>query len=268
MSEDPLIVTYEDHIATITLNRPHRRNALNPPLMKRLTNAAADLANDRDVRVVVLTGAGGAFCSGGDIKAADDVKKDKADEKQVAKARTLEDRVQWLRNRMEAARILHQMPKPTIAMIRGPAAGAGLNLAGACDLRIASENAVFVSSFARVGGSGDYGGAYFWTRILGTAKARELFYLSDKIQADAALAYGLVNRVVPDTSLEPETMAIAKRLATGSPATYRYMKKTLNAAEEGPLEQILDMEALHMTLSGMAARRAFIEAKKSDSAKS
>lgn len=264
MSEEILIVSRENQIATVTLNRPERRNALNPPLMKRLTTTLQDLSEDPEVRVVVLTGAGGAFCSGGDLRATGDAKKnDTAGQKNI-RPKSFEDRVQWLRSRMEAARILHQMPKPAIAMIRGAAAGAGLNLAGACDLRVASENAVFVTSFARVGGSGDYGGAYFWTRILGTAKARELFFLSEKIEAKSAHEFGIVNRVVPDSELEAHTYAIAEKLTSGSPATYRYMKQNLNAAEEGSLEKIFDMEAVNMTLSGMAARAAFEQTRKPD----
>lgn len=253
---DELIVTRQAHIALVELNRPERRNALNPPLMKKLAAAFLELSDDSDVKVVVLTGRGGAFCSGGDIRAADDVSS--LDKPTLSKKdKSFAASVHWLRSRMEAARILHLMPKPTIAMIGGAAAGAGLSLAGACDLRIASDKAVFVSAFANVGGSGDYGGSYFWTQILGTAKARELYFLSEKMSAAQALQFGLVNRVVADDALLSETMGIAEKLANRPGEANAYIKANLNAAQNGSLESLFDLEATNMTLSVAAAKAAF-----------
>jgi 2-(1,2-epoxy-1,2-dihydrophenyl)acetyl-CoA isomerase len=165
---------------------------------------------------------------------------------------------------MEVSRWLHEMPKPTIAMVRGAAAGAGLSLALACDLRIAGDTARFGTAFARVGYSGDFGGSFFLTRLIGTAKARELYFTADMLDAQEALALGLVNRVVPEARLEEETFALAARLARGPRVAYRYMKRNLNAAETGTLKDLLDLEAWHHSRCGMTedhreAARAFVE---------
>jgi 2-(1,2-epoxy-1,2-dihydrophenyl)acetyl-CoA isomerase len=165
---------------------------------------------------------------------------------------------------MEVSRWLHEMPKPTIAMVRGAAAGAGLSLALACDMRIASDSSKYGTAFARVGYSGDFGGSYFLTQLVGTAKARELYLTADLVDAQQALALGMVNRVVPDAMLETETMALATRLAKGPSVAYRYMKRNLNAAESGGLKDVLDLEAWGHTRSGMTedwreATRAFVE---------
>src|SRR5207247_438901 len=132
-------------------------------------------------------------------------------------------------------------------MVRGAAAGAGLSLAMACDLRIASDNARFATAFARVGYSGDFGGSYYLTQLVGTAKARELYYTAALVDAKEALALGLVNRVVADADLEKETMALATRLAAGPRVALRYMKRNMNAAEAGTLKELLDLEAWHHT---------------------
>jgi 2-(1,2-epoxy-1,2-dihydrophenyl)acetyl-CoA isomerase len=177
---------------------------------------------------------------------------------------TLEERAQGLRSRMEVSRWLHELPKPTIAMVRGAAAGAGLSLALACDLRVAGDSARFATAFARVGYSGDFGGSFYLTRLVGTAKARELYFTADIVDAAQALALGLVNRVVPDATLEDETMALAGRLARGPRIALRYMKRNMNAAETGTLAEVLDLEAWHHTRCGMTedhreATRAFVD---------
>jgi 2-(1,2-epoxy-1,2-dihydrophenyl)acetyl-CoA isomerase len=181
-----------------------------------------------------------------------------------AEGDTLESRAQALRARMEVSRWLHEMPKPTIAMIRGAAAGAGLSLALACDLRVASDNARLGTAFARVGYSGDFGGSYYLTRLVGTAKARELYYTAELVDAQQALALGMVNRVVPDAKLEEETMALGARIAAGPRVALGYMKRNMNAAESGTLEELLDLEAWHHTRTGFTedhreAARAFVE---------
>ena len=254
MSQD-LIETVTDRVAMLTLNRPERLNAMSRSMMDAMLEALPRLAEDPAVGVVVLTGAGRGFCSGGDVKAM-------AEGAEFGDM-GLEDKAQALRGRMEVSRWLHEMPKPTIAMVRGAAAGAGLSMALACDLRVAADSARFGTAFARVGYSGDFGGSYFLTQLVGTAKARELYFTADLLDAQQALALGLVNRVVPDSQLEEQTLALASRLARGPSVAYRYMKRNFNAAESGTLKELLDLEAWHHTRCGMTedhkeATRAFV----------
>jgi 2-(1,2-epoxy-1,2-dihydrophenyl)acetyl-CoA isomerase len=255
MTED-LLETVKDGVAVLTMNRPARLNALSGPMLDAMLETLPRLAADPDVGVVVLTGAGRGFCAGGDVKAM-------AEGTEMS-GTTLEERAQGLRSRMEVSRWLHDMPKPTIAMVRGAAAGAGLSLALACDLRVAGESARFATAFARVGYSGDFGGSFYLTRLVGTAKARELYFTADIVDAGQALTLGLVNRVVPDTALEEETLALAGRLARGPRIALRYMKRNMNAAESGTLAELLDLEAWHHTRCGMTedhrdATRAFVD---------
>jgi 2-(1,2-epoxy-1,2-dihydrophenyl)acetyl-CoA isomerase len=255
MSTD-LLEQVKDGVAVLTLNRPDRLNAMSRPMLDALLEALPRLAEDPVVGVVVLTGAGRGFCAGGDVKAM-------AEGNELG-GQTLEDRAQALRSRMETSRWLHEMPKPTIAMMRGPAAGAGLSLAMACDMRIASDTVKLGTAFARVGYSGDFGGSYYLTQLVGTAKARELYFTADLLDAQQALGLGLVNRVVADARLEDETMALASRLARGPRVAYRYMKRNMNAAESASLKDMLDLEAWNHTRTGMTedhreAARAFVE---------
>ena len=241
MGQD-LLEVVKDGVAVLTLNRPDRLNAMSGPMLDAMLEALPRLADDSDVGVVVLTGAGRGFCAGGDVKAMA--------EGRESRGTTLEERAQGLRSRMEVSRWLHEMPKPTLAMVRGAAAGAGLSLALACDLRIAGDSARFATAFARVGYSGDFGGSWYLTQLVGSAKARELYYTADIVDAPQALALGIVNRVVPDTRLEEETLALAGRLARGPRVAYRYMKRNFNAAESGSLKDSLDLEAWHHTAAG------------------
>jgi len=252
-----LIETIRDGVATLTMNRPERRNAMSSPMLDAMLDALKRYADDVDVRVVVLTGAGNGFCSGGDIKAM-------AGGTGPTAAGTLEDQAQLLRGQMEIPRLLHELPKPTIAMVSGAAAGAGLSLALACDMRIASDNAKFTTAFAKVGYSGDFGGSYFLTHLVGTAKARELYLTADLIDAQAAHGMGLVNHVVEDADLESETGALAARLASGPPIAYRYIKRNMNAALTATLPEMLDQEAWNHTRCGLTkdhreAVSAFLE---------
>ena len=255
MSQD-LLEALKDGVAVLTMNRPDRLNALSESMLDAMLEALPRLAADPQVGVIVLTGAGRGFCAGGDVKAMAEGREFAGD--------TLEERAQVLRSKMEASRWLHEMPKPTIAMVRGAAAGAGLSLALACDLRVAGEGAKFGTAFARVGYSGDFGGSYYLTQLVGTAKARELYYTADLIDAKQALTLGLVNRVVPDDRLEEETLALAGRIARGPRVAHRYMKRNLNAAESGTLTDVLDLEAWHHTRTGQTddhreAAKAFVE---------
>jgi 2-(1,2-epoxy-1,2-dihydrophenyl)acetyl-CoA isomerase len=250
-----LVEEQKGGVAVLTLNRPDRLNALSPAMLDALSEATTRLAADPAIGAVVLTGAGRGFCAGGDVKA-------------MAEGRSvdlsLEERAHELRERMEVSRRLHEMPKPTIAMVRGAAAGAGLALALACDLRIASDTAKLGTAFARVGYSGDFGGSYFLTKLVGTAKARELYFTAELLDAERALALGIVNRVVPDAELEGETLGLATRLARGPRVAHRYMKWNLNAAEGGSLADVLDLEAWHQARTGATedhreAARAWVE---------
>jgi 2-(1,2-epoxy-1,2-dihydrophenyl)acetyl-CoA isomerase len=247
---DDLIVSVEDGVALVTLNRPDRLNALSFELIERLSDSVAALARDDGVGCVVLTGAGRGFCAGGDTKAG--AERRAGGEAQPSMETRIERSTARLRRGMEAARLLHVMPKPTIAMINGPVAGAGIGLAGACDMRFAAASATFVSAFERIGASGDYGATWFWTRILGTARARELFLLGEKMTAEQACSIGAYNRLYTDEDLRPETLKAARKIAGGPRATWRYMKANLNMAMDSDLARSLDAEALNMVLSTTA----------------
>ncbi len=249
-----LIETIEDGVATLTFNRPERMNALSTPIMEGLLHGLPRLAGDPGVRVIVLTGAGRAFCAGGDVKSM----AEGGEERSAAEATAR------LRSRMEVSRILHELPKPTIAMINGPAAGAGLAFALACDLRTASASARLVTAFVKVGFSGDFGGSFFLTRLVGTAKARELYFTGRPVDAQEALSLGLVNRVVPDDQLADATMELARSLAQGPQIALSLMKRNLNCAESSGLAELLDLEAANQVLTGRTedhreAAKAFVE---------
>jgi 2-(1,2-epoxy-1,2-dihydrophenyl)acetyl-CoA isomerase len=254
-----LLAHVEDGVATLTMNRPERRNALSAAMLEALAKTLAECETASDVGAVLLTGAGGAFCAGGDVKGM-------AEANAGGQPLDIDTRIhrQRLSQRNTAGR-LYEMPKPTVAALPGAAAGAGLSLALACDLRIAADNAVMTTAFAKVGFSGDYGGTYFLTRLVGAAKARELYFLSDRVEMSDALALGLVNRVVAANTLMAEATALAQRLAGGPRVAYRYMKENLNrAAGEATMTDCLDLEATHHIHCGMTedhreAAKAFVE---------
>ncbi len=253
---DQLIETFEDGVATLTMNRPEARNALTGELLAALSAAAPRLALDPNVRAVVITGAGGAFCAGGDVKGFVAAP--------TGEAPTFDQRVNSLRNGMDFSRWLHEMPKPTLAVIPGAAAGAGLSIALACDFRIASEDAKMTTAFSKIGASGDYGGSYFLSKLVGSAKARELYFTADVITGAEAARLGIVNRAVPAADLAREAAALARRLADLPTAAIGYMKKNLAIAEHGSLSEVMDAEAIHMvrtmaTEDHKAAALAFVE---------
>ncbi len=252
----------DDGVAWLTMNRPEARNAMGAEMMAAMTEALPRLAADRSVRCVVLTGAGGAFCAGGDVKGF----ASQAGGSEAAKPRgfDLEGRSQSLRAGMELSRILHEMPKPTLAAIPGPAAGAGFSLAVACDLRIAIDTAKLTTAFAKVGLSGDYGGSFFLPYIVGQAKARELYFSASVISGQAAFELGLVNRVSGADTYEADVAQFARELADLPTVAVGYMKKNLNSAYGGSLADTFDREALHMTRCFMTddhkgAAKAFVE---------
>ncbi|WP_416390889.1 enoyl-CoA hydratase [Alloalcanivorax xenomutans] len=254
MSDPQLLERLEQGVLWLTLNRPESRNALTPEMISQLRETLEKAAVDPAVRVVVLGGAGKGFCAGGDVKA-------------MAKRGDpgpMEQRVTELRQSMESARLLHEMPKPTIAMARGAVAGAGLSLALACDFLIVSDRLKLTSAFVNVGLSGDFGSTYFLTHRLGH-RARELALLSPLLDAAEAERLGLVNRVVADAELENVTADLAARLAAGPGLTQGHIKANLNAAEQGAtLAQLLDQEAWRhircsLTEDHQEAASAFVE---------
>ncbi len=264
---DHVLARVEDRVATVTLNRPERRNALSLAMFEGLERALIDAETADDVGCVVLTGAGRGFCAGGDVKGMAEDQDRPGDGASRGARPGIDDLIhrQRLWHRNTSGRI-YQLPKPVIASLPGAAAGAGLALALACDLRIAAESAILTTAFAKVGFSGDFGGTYVLTQLVGSAKARELYYLSDRIDAREAERIGLVNRVVPDEKLASETRELAARLAHGPGVAYRYMKENLNRAVGGDWRECLDIEATHHVHTGQTedhrnAVRAFVDKK-------
>jgi len=255
-----LLETFHDGIATLTINRPQSRNSMTTEVMQGLSEAMPRLANDPAVRLVVLTGAGGAFCAGGDVKGF--VNKEPGS----ANSLPFEQNVSLLRASMEVSRWLHEMPKPTLAVISGPAAGAGLSLALACDLRIAADDAKLTTAFSKIGLSGDFGGSYFLNHLVGAAKAREMYFTGEVVLGAQAVLIGLVNRSVPKDQLAQAAQAWALELAALPTLAIGYMKRNLNAGLRGSLSEVLDLEAIHMirtfeTEDHKAAAIAFVEKK-------
>jgi 2-(1,2-epoxy-1,2-dihydrophenyl)acetyl-CoA isomerase len=253
-----LLESKQDGVAILTMNRPEARNALSQPMLGALLEALPRLAADPDIGAIVITGAGNAFCAGGDVKGF------AATEGGANHGRSPEQASYALRQSMEVSRWLHDMPKITIASIPGAAAGAGLSIALACDFRIAAKGAKITTAFAKVGLSGDFGGTYFLTQLVGSAKAKELYLLSDVILAEEAERLGVVNRAVDPKELEAETMALAKRFAAGARITQGLMKKNLNTAEKGDMLLSFDTEAMNHSRSAQTAdhaeaAKAFVE---------
>ena len=228
--------------------------AMNKALQEQLADAEFNPA----VKCLVLTGAGQGFCAGGDVKGM------AASGDGTVGAQTIDEAIARQRvNQRATAGKLFKMPKPTLAALPGAAAGAGLSLALACDMRVMSSSAIMTTAFARVGFSGDYGGTYFLTQLVGSAKAREMYYLSDRVSAEEALRLGLTNWVCAPDELAARTREIALRLAKGPTVAYRYMKENLNRAMAGEVDECLDLEATHHVHCGQTqdhreATQAFV----------
>ena len=254
-----LLADLDAGVLTLTLNRPEARNAMSGAMTAALADQLAKAELDPAVKVVVLTGAGKGFCAGGDVKGMDESNQGGGG------ASTIDQAIHRQRvNQRATAGRLFKMPKPTLAALPGPAAGAGLSLALACDMRIMASSAILTTAFARVGFSGDYGGTYFLTQLVGSAKARELYYLSERVSAEEALRLGLANWVVAPEELSAKAREIALRLAGGPTVAYRYMKENLNRAMAGEVDDCLDLEATHHVHCGQTddhkeAARAFVE---------
>jgi len=228
----PVLESRRDAVATLTLNRPERLNALNSALGQALLDALNGLAEDTAVRAVVLTGAGRGFCAGGDI----DLLRKAREREDVTEVESL------LKVGKQIILAIATMPKPVIAAVNGPAAGAGANLALACTTRIASEHASFTQSFARIGLFPDFGATYFLPRLVGPALAMELFLSAETVTPADALRIGLVSRVVSHDRLEAETALLAERLAAAPPIVTRGVKQTLYVDDREQLERALDEE--------------------------
>ena len=254
-----LLASLDAGVLTLTLNRPDARNAMSRDMNEALAAKLAWAELDPEVKCIVLTGAGKGFCAGGDVKGM------AARGDGTVGNNTIDGAIHRQRVMQRAtAGKLFKMPKPTLAALPGAAAGAGLSLALACDLRIMASTAIMTTAFARVGFSGDYGGTYFLTQLVGSAKAREMYFLSDRVSADEALRLGLTNWVCAPEDLAAKTREVALRLANGPTVAYRYMKENLNRAMAGEVDDGLDLEATHHVHCGQTedhreATKAFVE---------
>ncbi len=226
----------EEGVARVVLDRPHARNALSPEMKTALVALLPRLESDPRVRCVLLTGAGEAFCAGGDRKrmAAE------------GKPASPEQRKRQLRREHEIPARLFRMAKPTLAALPGPAAGAGFALALACDLRIMAERAFVTTAYVKLALSGDYGTSWFLTQLVGPARAKEIQFTGMRLSAADCLRLGLVNRVTSDSELQQTALALARELAAGPPIALRTMKDNINRATAGSLESLLDLEAERM----------------------
>ena len=228
-----LLYEAKDGIATLTLNRPERLNALGDTLREDLLDALTRTAADPDVRVMIVTGAGKGFCAGGDVKAMNEAK-------ETGRERPLLDKIAPSRDRTLLA--MRDAPQPIIAAVNGAAAGAGMNLALGCDIRIASTAARFSQAFVRRGLHPDWGGTYFLPRAVGMARAAELIFTGDVIDATEALRIGLVSRVVSPEELMPAAHELARKIAAGPPVAIRLAKRAIYKNAESDLRSALEFE--------------------------
>ena len=257
---DDLLADLTDGVLTLTMNRPEARNAMSDAMTGALAQQLADAELNSAVKVIVLTGAGKGFCAGGDVKGM------AASGDGTVGDNTIDGAIHRQRlNQRGTAGALYSIPKPTIAALPGAAAGAGLSLALACDMRIMASSAMMTTAFAKVGFSGDYGGTFFMSQLIGTAKARELYFLSDRVNAEQALDLGLTNWVCEADELAAKANEIALRLARGPTVAYRYMKENFaRALSSGDANDCLDLEATHHVHCGQTedhknATKAFVE---------
>ena len=269
---DDLLGRIEGHVAVLTFNRPERRNALTEGVYHGFATALPIVEADPDIRVLMVTGAGGAFCAGGDVKRMNERNQSASGppagpgaSAPTAAGLSLEARIADLRTRQRAVSLaLQQLPLPVVAALPGAAAGAGLSIALAADLRVAAERAVLVTAFSGVGASGDFGGSWFLTHLVGAAKAKELYFRSPRLTAADALALGLVNQVMADDGFEQAAIDYCHELAARPPIALRYIKENINRALDADLATALDAEAVAMvrtmsTEDHREAAAAFVE---------
>ena len=238
---EELLCRLEDRVAIITLNRPKKKNALSDHLTPALRQTLLDLETKREVGCILITGSGDAFCAGGDIGGMGG---NASIDKEISERPTAEERVRALIHKQETLTLrLADHAKPTIAALPGVAAGAGLCIALACDIRVACRSAFVTTAYRNIGFSGDYGGSWLLTQLVGPSKAKELFFTGRRVQSDEALALGIFNNVFEDASFENEALAMAKQIASGPPIAIAFMKEHINRAVTGDLRSNLAMEA-------------------------
>ena len=254
---DCLFEKRADGIGLITFNRPEKLNAMGGEMMPLLSHYLGECERDADIRCIAITGAGRAFCAGGDVgnmqkRNSGQAVNDEAPQLSNPIA-NLEQQVRELRRGQEMISLrIHNLRKPVIALVNGHAVGAGLSIALACDMRLASDRSKFGTAFRNVGLSGDYGGSYFLQRLVGAGKARELYLTAEVLDAKTALGLGIVNRVYEGDGWLDEALAFCARIASGPTASYGRMKANLNLGETATLQETLDQEALNMRLSGLS----------------
>jgi 2-(1,2-epoxy-1,2-dihydrophenyl)acetyl-CoA isomerase len=254
MSTDQILYDLTDHIVTITLNRPEVMNALGGAMREELFARLQQAESDPAARCVIITGAGDAFCAGGDI--ASMVEMQANNDTSILKQRmTLGGKV---------VQFIRQMRIPVIAAINGAAAGAGMNLALACDLRYGSERARFAESFVKIGLVPDWGGHYLLTQLIGTSRALELIMTGDRIDAEEALRLGLINRIFPHQTFHAEVRAFAQRLADGPADTLQRIKQGVYLGTTGTLADTLAYEeqaqsAVFLSADAREGMKAFLE---------
>ena len=234
MSDQVVLTHIENKVATMTLNRPDKLNALSRELITQATDLVKLWSRDPDIGAIVITGSGRAFCAGGDVGNM---------AKENVEPEPLEQQIDGLRQAQELSWLLYNSPKITIAAVNGFAMGAGLGICLSCDLRIASAQAKFGTAYAKIGFGGDFGTSWTLARYVGAAKAKEMFFLADIIDAHEALRLGLLNRVVVHDELTAHVNEIAGRIAYGPLTSYRYMKANINFAQTADFRTVLDREA-------------------------
>jgi 2-(1,2-epoxy-1,2-dihydrophenyl)acetyl-CoA isomerase len=257
-----LIGRIEGHVAVLSFNRPDRRNALSEGVYAGFAEALPRIAADPEIRVVMLTGEGGAFCAGGDVKGMNERNKGAA---AAGQPRSVEFGIADLRRRQnQVTMALRSLPQPVVAALPGAAAGAGLSIALAADARIAAERAIVMTAFANVGASGDFGTSWFLPRIVGEARAKHLMFTTPRLTARQALDFGIINEVLPDDNFPDAALAWCADLASRAPIALRYMKENLNRSLDVSLQAALDAEATAMvrtmsTADHREAAAAFVE---------
>jgi 2-(1,2-epoxy-1,2-dihydrophenyl)acetyl-CoA isomerase len=261
---DTVLAVIRDRVGVITLNRPKRRNALHPEMFEAVPRVLDGFATNADVGCVVITGSGSAFCSGGDVRdGGGEVDRSAPTEAVIA------ERAADLTRHARMVELLHAMPKPTLAALPGPAVGAGMSIALAANMRIAARSARLIPGWGQLAFSGDFGGAWFLTRLVGPALALELLIDGSPIDAERAAELGLVNRVVDDTELAEAALTWARQLANGPTGAWVSMKANVFDAETLPLDAALVRESERMVRCGMSdehrtAVRAWLRAANAD----
>lgn len=235
MSFEHVLLSRADGIGTIMLNRPGTLNAFAGRMREEIADAVREMADDPQVRVLVVTGAGRAFCAGADIGYM----------RELLERRDTEGFTALVEAGRAVVTMIRAVPKPVIAAVNGPAAGGGANLALACDLRIASDRASIGQTFNRIGLHPDWGGTYFLPRLVGPSKALQLIFSADMLDAEQAERLGLFDRVVPHDRLEAETLAAARMLAAKPPRALALAKRAVYASGTARLDEQLDMELAH-----------------------